>query len=126
MTTSKLKIIDKGEIYFYEVSEPATTERFDEKLQKKVTIDYRKSFRIDPNQLSIFPDSTVASLNEILGTSYTLEEVQEMIQHAEAIKDEKEFGQEANINSGTEAKGQSLTTGGEGQDTESPAATGTR
>lgn len=110
MNTSKIQIIDKGEIYFYEVLEPAETERFDEILKKKVNTKYVKKFRVDPNQLSIFPEATISSLNTNLNTSYSLEQIKEMIHHAENLKSEKEFSaQEANINSGTQSQGPGTT-----------------
>jgi len=82
-TEVNLRIVDKGDIYYYDLSVPAEAERFDGILKKKVVHKFNKSFRITQQDMVEFPEATVASLNTNLGIDMSVKEVVDMIEAAE-------------------------------------------
>ena len=83
-TEVNLRIVDKGDIYYYDISVPAEAERFDSILKKKVTHKFNKSFRVTQQDLTEFPEATLGSLNTQLGTDLSVKDVVSMIEEAEA------------------------------------------
>lgn len=85
-TEVNLRIVDKGDIYYYDLSVPAEAERFDSILKKKVTHKFNKSFRVTQQDISEFPEATVSALNTNLGTNLSVKEVVDMIEDAESTR----------------------------------------
>ncbi len=83
-TEVSLRIVDKGDIYYYDVSVPSESERFDNILKKKVVHKFNKSFKVTQQDLTDFPEATLGVLNTQLGTNLSVKDVVDMIEEVEA------------------------------------------